>query len=107
MLFTRRRIETSDSPTSEEIDLAYERGREDERRRRRRHPILGALMFVAAVLGVGMIYLAAREGSFTRGGEVVDRRLASAADTAHVASQDAPSAAVNAGQTLRQNSARR
>ncbi len=37
---------------------------------------------MVALAGAGMMYLAAREGSFSRGGEVVDLKLASAADGA-------------------------
>ncbi len=97
-----------DAAASEgDVERAYEQGRLDERRRRRSHPIIATLVFLAAVVGVGMIYLAAREGSFTRGGELVDRKLASAADTTHQASQNAAVVAQNAGQTLRQNSVNR
>jgi hypothetical protein len=97
-----------------DLERAYEKGRMDERLRHRSHPILAALLFVAAVVGVGMIYLAAHEGSFSRGGAVVDQKLATAADKTQVASQDAAVAAVNAGQTvqdagqtLRENSVQR
>ncbi len=110
-----QRVETS-VLTKADIERAYERGREDERKRhrRRRHPVLGFLVFVAAVAGVAMIYLAAQQGSFTRGGQVVDQKLATAADHAQVASQDAAVAAdkagqsaQNAGETLRQNTINR
>lgn len=95
-----RRDAPLEAASEVEVERAYEQGRMDERRRHRSHPILATLMFVAAVLGVGMIYLAAREGSFSRGGAVVDQKLASAADTTHAASQEAAVAAVNAGQTV-------
>jgi hypothetical protein len=115
MRFFRRRDDIpEDDAAREEIERAYQRGREDEARRHRSHPILAILVFAAAALGAGMIYLAAHEGSFTRGGQVVDQKLASAADTAHSASQTAAAATVNAGQdvqsagqTLRQDSAAR
>jgi hypothetical protein len=65
-----------------DVERAYERGRQDERRRHRSHPVLASLMFLAAVVGVGAIYLAAREGSFTHAGQVVDHKLASATGSA-------------------------
>ncbi len=109
-LWRRDDVPADEGLTRADVERAYEKGRTDERHRHHSHPILGVLMFLAAVVGVGMIYLAAREGSFSRGGEVVDQKLASAADNAQVASQDAASAAVNAGdkakdagQNLRQN----
>ena len=77
--------------TKKDLELAHERGVEEERKRHRSHPILGALVFVVAVIGAGMIYLAAHEGSFTRGGEVVDQKLASA--TGQTTSQVTPDSA--------------
>ena len=46
--------------TETDVKAAYERGRRDERGRRRTHPILGLIVFVIALIGAGMIYLAAR-----------------------------------------------
>ncbi len=65
-----------------EIRKAYERGRRDERSRHKSHPFLAMIVFMVALAGAGMMYLAAREGSFSRGGEVVDLKLASATDGA-------------------------
>ena len=81
----------AESVSGEEAEHAYQRGRADERKRHRGHPVLGALMLLAAVLGVGSLYLAAREGSFSAAGQVVDHRLASATGSA---GQTAPSAAL-------------
>jgi hypothetical protein len=108
MRFWRRdEVPTDEETTRADMERAYEKGVTDERRRHHSHPILGALMLVAAIIGVGMIYLAAHEGSFTRGGQVVDQKLASAADTANSASQNAAVATQNAGERLRQDSASR
>jgi hypothetical protein len=115
MRFWRRNeVPADEAATRADVERAYEQGRQDEARRHRSHPVLGALVFVAALVGVGMIYLAAHEGSFTQGGQVVDQKLASAADTARSASKDAATATTNAGQTvqdagqqLRQNSTAR
>ena len=100
--------------TEGDVERAYERGRLDERRRHRSHPILAGLLILAAVVGVGTVYLAAHEGSFSRGGALVDQKLANAADKTQVATQDAAVATVNAGEkvqtageTLRDNSLKR
>ncbi len=73
---------TTSAAAEAEIRKAYERGRRDERSRHKSHPVLAVLVFMVALAGAGMMYLAAREGSFSRGGEVVDLKLASAADGA-------------------------
>jgi hypothetical protein len=72
-----RRVATADA-RAVAVDLreAYERGRRDERASRRRHPIGMTLTFVAAAVGLVLLVLAAVNGSFGRGGEVVDHNLA-------------------------------
>ena len=98
--------------TETDVKAAYERGRRDERGRRRTHPILGLIVFVIALIGAGMIYLAAREGSFSGGGQVIDHSIAKATGRAEVARQDAGIALSsaggklqNAGRSLSQNTA--
>lgn len=64
---------------------AFEQGRREgarEERRRHRHPVRNLLVGVTALAGVGILATAAWYGSFGRGGEVVDARLAVAADRA-------------------------
>jgi hypothetical protein len=80
-----------------DINAAYERGREHERRRGRGSPIFGLVVLCAIVVAGGLIYLAVRHGSFTGGGAAVDRSLDSVARTV-----DAPikNAAENAGEAL-------
>ena len=62
--------------------VGYNKGRRDENRvmnrriRRSRHPILGGLVFLAAVAGVGFVGLAYEEGSFSAGGAAVDHQIA-------------------------------
>ena len=75
--------------TPDTIDLdrqdlreAYNRGRQDERAERKRHPLMMTLMFLAAAVGVVVIALAAVNGSFGGAGEVVDQNLTTAADRA-------------------------
>jgi hypothetical protein len=72
---------------------AYDRGRRDERARRKRGPgsmILSLLVFTAAAAGVFVIYLGVSEGSFSKAGRVVDNSVASAARTTrHTARQAA------------------
>ena len=63
-------------------------GRREERRRRR-HPVLGLVVALVALAGAAMFALAAHEGSFERGGQVVDQNLASAAGQAQTAGSDA------------------
>jgi len=75
-------------PTEADVDAAYDKGRRDERGRHRSHPVLTMVVAVIALVGGAMIYLAAREGSFARGGQVMDSQLATASQTAQVASQD-------------------
>ncbi|HVM99277.1 MAG TPA: hypothetical protein VMT68_03600 [Caulobacteraceae bacterium] len=71
---------------------AYDRGRRDERARhhpRRRHPVLGAVLVLAAATGAFVIYLGVRQGSFAGGGQVVDQGIANATASAQQASRDA------------------
>jgi len=83
---------------------AYERGRRDERARRRGSPLLTLLLLIVAVAGGALIYLAAREGSFSRGGQVVDQTIGHAADQAKPAVGRAGDALENAGRSLKDNS---
>ncbi len=96
------RKKTNLEPVATEADLktAYERGRRDERARHKSHPFLAMSVAVVALVGAGMIFLAAREGSFSRGGEVVDLKLASAADSALAAGETTKNAAFNPDDTV-------
>lgn len=84
---------------------AYERGRRDERARRPTFSLVSLAVVLAAVVGGGAIFLAAREGSFTRGGEVVDHTLSTAADKAQAplrgAADRTGNALEHAGQNLK------
>ncbi|MBS0409622.1 MAG: hypothetical protein JSR86_06885 [Proteobacteria bacterium] len=84
---------------------AYERGRRDERARRPAFSLVSLAVLMAAVVGGGAIVLAAREGSFTRGGEVVDHTLTTAADKAQAplrgAADRTGNALEHAGQSLK------
>jgi hypothetical protein len=91
------------------VRQAYDRGRRDERARRpRRHgaPLLTLIVLVAAVAGAGAIYLGVSEGSFSRGGQVVDQKISSVAQPASQATRNAADKAgdalANAGQTIKQ-----
>jgi hypothetical protein len=81
-------------------------GRREERHRHRGHPVLGLLVAVIAVIGAAMLALAVHEGSFTKGGEVVDQNLTAAAGQAQNAGADAIAktgqAIQNAGASLHQ-----
>jgi hypothetical protein len=63
--------------------------REARHRRRRGHPMIGLLLALVAVAGAAMLALAVREGSFARGGQVVDQNLSAAAGQAQNAGADA------------------
>ena len=87
----------SSPPTEADLKRAYERGRRDERSRHRGHPVIGLLLAVVALMGVGLVYLAAREGSFSGGGQVIDQKLAVASNDV---SQTASRAVAGAGDTV-------
>ncbi len=90
------RQETADSgdqhhaaSTEAEVRAAYDRGRRDERARRRRSPLMALTVGSAALVGGAVLALAALEGSFQTGGAVVDRQVSNAAAQAGKALQDA------------------
>jgi hypothetical protein len=63
-----------------DLRQAYERGRLDERGRRRGHPFLMTLTVLCAVIGLVILVLAGVNGSFASGGAVVDRGISAAGD---------------------------
>lgn len=68
-----------------EVERAYEQGLAEGRRverRRRSHPIRNLMIGLVALAGGVMLGVAAWHGSFGKGGEVVDQKLAVAADRA-------------------------
>lgn len=82
-------------------------GRREERARHHGHPVIGLLVAIVAVAGAAMLALAAHEGSFTKGGQVVDQNLAAAAGQAQAAGAGAldktGQAIQNAGTSLQQS----
>lgn len=92
--------------STDQADLraAYNRGREDERRNRRHHPLIALVVVVLALIGAWLLYLAAREGSFSSAGQVADRNLSTAADQAGPALRDTGDALKDAGATVKQKS---
>ncbi len=91
------------------VRQAYDRGRRDERARRpRRHgaPFLTLIVLMAAAVGAGAIYLGVSQGSFSRGGQVVDQQISGVAQPASQATRNAANRAgdalANAGQTIKQ-----
>ena len=73
---------------------AYERGRRDERARRKRHHVGMTLTFAFALFGLVLVALAAVNGSFSAAGETGDQSLA-------ISRPAASQAAATAGQQLR------
>ena len=77
---------------------AYERGRTDARKARRRHPVAMTFTVIAAAIGLIVLALAAVNGSFSGAGTVVDRNLATAANQAEPVARDVAS---QAGQAVK------
>jgi len=84
---------------AEDLKVAYEEGRRDERASRKRHPVIMALLFVLAIAGAALLTLAAVNGSFRDGGQMADANLAVAADRAAPVIEDA---AVRTGEAAKQ-----
>ena len=68
-----------------EIRSAYDQGRRDERKRRHTSPLLSMALLAVAAVGAIMLYYAAREGSFSGAGGVVDAKLTHAVAVAPAA----------------------
>jgi hypothetical protein len=79
-----------------ELREAYERGRIDQKRLRRRHPVIMTFLVLAAAIGLVIVALAAVNGSFGSAGQVVDQNLTTAADKAQPAVQNAAAQASEA-----------
>jgi hypothetical protein len=102
----RRAMENADIQSARRHEesaarAAYDRGRRDERARRHRSPLLGFVVLLVALAGGAMIYLAAREGSFSAGGQVMDNALGQASSPARDAANRAGDALEQAGQSLK------
>lgn len=110
----RQRIDPVDSATvvagppdrRDAFAAGKREGRLDEKKRRRGHPVIGLLVALVAVAGAAMLALAVHEGSFTRGGQVVDQNLQAAAGQAQNAGAGALAktgeAIQNAGTSIQQ-----
>lgn len=79
-----------------DLRQAYERGRLDERARRRRHPLFMTLTFLCAAVGLVVLVLAGVNGSFQGGGAAVDHGLVQAGDQVGPAARRAAAGADNA-----------
>jgi uncharacterized protein YfaP (DUF2135 family) len=101
-MFERRTVSPEVSPAMADAQAAYERGRIDERAARRRHPVMMTVLWVLALAGAAILAVAGYEGSFSRGGQVVDRSLSIAADRAEPTVRGA---AVDARQALHEATA--
>ena len=64
---------------AEDLKRAYDQGRRDERASRSNHPFIAMAVVALAVVGGSLLFLAAREGSFSTAGQVADQKLAVAA----------------------------
>jgi hypothetical protein len=107
---TRTDRPPSTPPGKAELSAAYEKGRQDEARRkpkrRRGHPLFSFLILLVVAAAAALFYLAAQNGSFAGGGAVVDKDLATAQQKAQApfrrAADRAGDTLENAGQTLKQ-----
>jgi hypothetical protein len=79
-----------------DVREAYELGRRDAQRARKRHPVLMTFTIIAAAIGLIILALAAVNGSFSGAGTVVDQNLATAADQAEPVVRGAASGASEA-----------
>lgn len=70
---------------------AYDRGRADEAVRHKRNWLLTIVTTLLALVGLVVLILAALNGSFARGGAVIDQQLSIAADNAEPAARNAAS----------------
>jgi hypothetical protein len=100
----RRRVSAA---TEASVHDAYDKGRRDERARRRGSPFLTLLLLIVVVIGAALIYFAIQNGSFSSGGAVVDQKLSSAAAKVQApfrgAANKAGTALENAGIDLKQD----
>jgi len=96
-------------PAKADLDAAYESGRVDERSRRRGSPLIALVVVVFALVGGGILFLAARDGGFAAAGAAVDHTLSSGVDQAKApikgAADKTGDALQTAGQNLKQDAA--
>lgn len=94
-----------DPPASRtQVNTAYRKGRADAAPRRRGGaPIITLVVLLIVIFGATMLYLAAQNGSFARGGAVVDRDLSQATQPVRRAEDKTGQALQNAGQHLQQD----
>lgn len=90
--------------TDKELRDAYDRGRRDEASRHHRNWLWVIVEALLAVVGVIILVLAALNGSFERGGRVVDEQLSIARVEAGPTIRNAASDAGTAIQNARDNS---
>jgi hypothetical protein len=87
-----------------DVKAAYRRGRADALPRRRGGaPVLTLLVLLVVIFGAVMLYLAAQNGSFSRGGAVIDHGLSQATQPVRRAEDKTGQALQNAGQHLQQD----
>jgi hypothetical protein len=77
---------------------AYDRGRHDERLRHRGSPVLGLITLVLVVIGLGVVFLAIRTGSFSNAGATIDNMIQT---PVHRAADKAGTALETAGQDIK------
>jgi hypothetical protein len=94
--------------TEDQADLraAYNRGRVDERRSRRHHPFIALAVVILALIGAWLLFLAAREGSFSSAGQVADQNLSTVAQEAGPALRQTGEQVKDAGGAIKEDLSR-
>jgi hypothetical protein len=94
----RQRLQRDGLQVDRATSDAYDRGRRDERLRHRGSPLLALITIILVVIAVGILFLAAKTGSFSNAGAVIDNMIQ---NPVHAAADKAGSALENAGQSLK------
>lgn len=104
-VFKERHIAADTTMMAEDLKDAYNKGRRDERASRSSHPFIAMAVVGLALVGGSLLFLAAREGSFSTAGQVADQKIAIAAAEAGPALDNAASrtgeALKDAGATIK------
>jgi hypothetical protein len=98
----RQRLQRDGVQVDRAAGDAYERGRRDERLRRRGSPFLAIVTLILVVIAVGILFLAAKTGSFSSAGAVIDGFIQR---PVHAAADKAGTALENAGQSIKDTAA--
>jgi hypothetical protein len=100
--WTRTQARATAANHEHSVKAAYDKGRRDERASRKRHPFVLTGLVVLAAIGASMVTMAVVKGSFGEAGEVADRNISVAAESAVPAVQNVVSTAADAARSAGQ-----